>query len=930
MLKFTAHAPAKDAIGVSRTSPIYFEVMTDSSPLDVLSVNVSINGIDVIINGVYQTDFSGSIIENTRSYSVYISHADVWSKGSTITIDIDVSDISANDFSESYLFTVLTTDLENPYLIANPKGGIFASSQNVSLISNKPNTIIYYTLDGSVPDVSSLQFSVPLQIENDTVIKFFGIDEDDNKSFIFVESYKIVSITADHDVPVTSIDKPSGTYYSITKITLTTNESATIYWTINGNNPSVNLFDGKDTSPVTIELQEGRNQIRYFAVDLNGNVEEQKYAEFLIQPKENNLVPTNVFVSSPYIKHTLDICWDDMSPIEPNIIGYNVYRSQVSPRYLKNVDSHDIISADAVYTAQSKEFIKINQSLITSTFYRDQWLNKIVIEENVSDQFKIKTEIDASTDFDGPTVNANYWEAYDPHRLFHQFDGLHFVDVYGNSRESEFLSKFRISGDFDLQTEFSLIDWPITDSLTRSEAGIKLHFNKFTYISLSRIRIEATDYYVSKLVVDSSVISESQIALADLQGKFKITRFGSDVTTFYHDGSNWILINSYLAFSKDDLQIRYFVLSSNSSLGVVFSEFELLSGKALLPLITDSLHQYCIKTAHRPIATTENRDYNLYSDDVNNIQVLIDQQMAVIKQVDGIKGEITLDTERKYDHVLGKWINPPVPTPESIATVTYPYVINSFKLNLSRSPHYKVTCVLNDNTETILNICDPVTIEADKLDYMYQEAIRRNAWLLDQAGERVLLFKRKSVGIKCECYERNERTHKQPKIGPCKKCWGTGIVDGYDGPFEIKISPAQSEQKIAMTDRGMKLENTENTWTGITPIIDQRDFVLRRTFEIYAIGPVARPEVRGVATQQHFQIEHIDSTDIRYEFIQSLNLYNYSSKVGLLKPQSYYIENNYEKVKDGEITDDDILRTNKGIETDKPKGRTITFENSLF
>lgn len=927
MLSFTAHTPTKDAIGVSRTSPIYFEVTTDSSPLDVLSVNVSINSINAIVNGVFQTNFSGSIIENTRGYSIYVSHTDIWAKGSIITVDVSINDIATDNYTESYSFTILTTDLEIPYLITNPKGGVFASLQNVSLLSNKPNTVIYYTLDGSVPNISSLRYSTPLQIENNTIIKFFGVDEDDNESYIFVEAYTFEYTTADHDAPITSIDKPSGTYYNATKITLTANESATIYWTINGNNPTVNLFDGKDSSPVTIELQEGKNEVRFFAVDLNGNVEQQQYASFLIQLRENNIVPTNVFVSSPYMKHTLDICWDDMSPVDPSIIGYNVYRSQVSPRYLKNIDSHDIISADEVYTAQSKEFFKINPTLISSTFYRDQWLNRVIVEENVSDQFKIKTEIDATTNFDGPTVNVNYWEAFDPHRLFNQYDGLHFVDVYGNSRESDFRSKFRISGNFDLQTDFSLINWPITSSLTRSEAGIKLHFNDFSYISLSRVRIEATDYYVSKLIIDSSVVNENQIVLADLHGKLKITRFGSDVTTFYYDGSNWILMDSYLAFSKDDLQVRYFVLSSNLALNVEFSKFELLSGKALLPLITDSLGQYCIKTNHRPIATSENRNYNLYSDDVNNIQVLIDGKRAVIKSVDGIKGEIILDTERKFDQILGHWIEPPVPTAESIVTVTYPYLINAFKLNLSRSPYYKVTCVLSDGTETILRICDPVTVEADKLDYMYQEAIRRNAWLLDQAGERVSLFKRKSVGIKCECYERNERTHKQPKIGPCKKCWGTGIVGGYDGPFEIKISPAQSDQKITMTDRGMKLENTENTWTGISPAIDQRDFILRRKFQIYSIGPISVPEVRGIATQQHFPIEHIDTTDIRYEFVESLNLY--STKIGLLKPQAYHIEND-EKIRDGEIVDHDKLRTNKGIETDKPKGRTLTFENSLF
>lgn len=926
MLNFKAHSPAKDAVDVSSTSPIYFEIISNSSDLDISSVNVYINSNLAIYNGNFQTGFSGSILKTyTTGYSVYISHTDIWMKGSEIIIGISVNDIGTNNYSETYSFTVLTVDNNDLFIVANPKSGTFASAQNILLQSNKPNTIIYYTLDGSIPDISSAQYNSPITLDENTVIKFFGIDEDNNKSVIYVESYKFDFYNVNNILPETTSDKQSGIYYGLTNTILTTNKPATIYWTINGDNPTEENFQGKDSSPVTINLSFGKNDIRFFAVDFFGNIEPLKLVSFLIQSKENNIVPSNVFVTSPYIKNTIDICWDDMSVIEPNVIGYNIYRSQVSPRYLKNSGSHDVISADTVYTANEGNFVKLNQSLITSNFFRDQWLNKIIIQENVSKQFKFKTEI-SDINFDGQIVNNNYWEAYDPHRLFHQSNGLHFVDVYGNSRESEFRSKFRISDNFDIQTEFTILNWPITNPLFKSEIGIKLHFDKFTYLSISRTRIESTDYYESKLVVNSNVISEQLISLDDLNGKFRLTRFNSDVTTFYYDGVNWILINSYLGFSKDDLQVVYFAKSSDKTLSVEFTNFILLSGKALLPLISDSLGQYVIKTSHKPIATTDKRNYNFYSDDINNVLVLIDNQKAIVKSVDGIKGEIILDTERKFDYILGQWIEPPIPTTESIVTITYPFLLNSFKLNLSHSPYYKVTCILSDNSETILSICDPVTIEADKLDYMYQEAMRRNAWLLDQVGERVLLFKRKSVGEKCECYEKDERTHKQAKVGPCKICWGTGIVGGYDGPFEIKISPAQTEQKISMTERGMKLENTENTWTGITPNIDQRDFVLRKKFQVYAIGPVSMPEVRGVATQQHFQIEYVDSTDIRYEFLQSIN-FN-SNLIGLQQSRTHYSESNL--IKNGEVTNNDILRTDKGKETDKPKGRTITFENSLY
>lgn len=930
MLTFKSQLPGKDAIGVSRIAPIYFEIWENQTVLDVTSVNVSISSEDAIVNGIFQTNYSGSILATNYGHAIYISHSQNWVRGATITVNITVTDTVGNNYTNDYSFSVVTLDTEKPTLLANPKGGLFASNQNVNLLSNKPNTTIYYTLDGSFPTNTSSQYNGQINISENSVLKFLGVDEDNNQSDVYVEVYEFEFATSDHVAPVTVSNVPNGTYHSIMSINLMSNESTTIYWTINGNNPTVNSYHGKDSSPVTIPLKLGKNEIRFFAVDLNGNKENVKSASYIIQPKENNIVPKNVFVTSPYIRNVLDISWDNVYPQDLEVTGYNVYRSQKQTKFLKNVLSHDIISADQNYTTKEGDFVKINSQLIMTNFYRDSWLDRTVIEEDVSEQFRFKTEINASTNFDGASVNDKQWQAFDPHRLFNQFDGLHFVDVYGNSRESEVMSVFRVNGDFDIQTKFTLVQWPITQPLFSSEIAFKIHLNDFTFVSIARIRKESTDYYQTKLVVDSVIISEQLITTTDIQGKFRISRFGSDVTTFYYDGANWIIADSYLSFSKSDLQVKYYARSSDQVLKVDFSDFTQTSGKSLLPLINDSLGQYCFKTSHKPIATVKNRNYNLYSDDVNSIKVNVDGKVALVKEVDGIKGEIVLNTERQYDYILNRWIDPVIPTSQSIVTVTYPYIVSSFKLNLASSPSYKVTCVLSDGSETILDICEPTSLEADKVDYMYQEAMRRNSWLLDQVGERVLLFKRKTVGEKCKCYEKDERTHKQPKVGPCKICYGTGFVGGYDGPYEIKISPAQTEQKIAMTDRGMKLENTENTWTGMSPIIDQRDFVLRKTFEVYAIGPVARPEVRGTPTQQHFQIEFVDTTDIRYEFIQSLDLFGYSKRIGLEQPKVHFTENNNSGIKNGELTEDDRLRTNKGIEFDKPKGRTITFENTTF
>lgn len=647
---------------------------------------------------------------------------------------------------------------------------------------------------------------------------------------------------------------------------------------------------------------------------------------------ENNIVPTNVMVSCPYIKNTMDISWDDMMPMCSDIIGYNIYRSQVDDQHTQSLVSHDVLTSDNIYSVKDKTFTRINDTPTTTTFYRDMYLNRLV-QEDVSDQFRFKTQIDAATDFVGEIVNADYWQAIDIHRLFNQSDGLHFTDVYGGNKQSYFQSNFQIRGNFDIETKYDLYTWPITENIYYSEIAFIVALNEFSYIKISRIRKEATDTYVSVLVVDSTEYDKIEISTLDMSGKFRIIRSSSTISTYYYDGLSWILMNSYLNTFTNDLQIKFYAKSADKQIDVKFYYFHINEGLAFLPELTYVRGEYFIKVSHTPIVNDNLNTttyFSSYTDKTEDVVVYIDNKLATIKSVDGLAGIITLETERQWDDVLNVWVEPVIPTSSSTVIVSYKYTINSFVANLSRLPYYKVTALLADGSETRLSWCKSACAQSESLDYMYLEAIRRNAWLLDQAGERVLLFIRKSTGQKCECYTRDERTHKQPKIGPCKRCWGTMFVCGYEGPYEIKISPFKSEQKVMMTDRGMKLENIEETWTTISPTITQRDFIVRRRGQIYAIGPISTPDIKGVPTQQHFSVQHVDSTDIRYEFIQScrLNLFNYRNDVGLRKPFTNFTEDDV--IKDGELQKADVIRTDKGPGFNDEKGRSITFENELY
>jgi hypothetical protein len=81
-------------------------------------------------------------------------------------------------------------DLQQPSVSASPAGGIFSTTQSVTLVSTKPVTV-YYTIDGGIPSTSSALYDSPISINKDTVLKFFAKDSSGNSSPVVTEVYAI-------------------------------------------------------------------------------------------------------------------------------------------------------------------------------------------------------------------------------------------------------------------------------------------------------------------------------------------------------------------------------------------------------------------------------------------------------------------------------------------------------------------------------------------------------------------------------------------------------------------------------------------------------------------------------------------------------------------------------------------------------------------
>lgn len=173
-------------------------------------------------------------------------------------------------FQGTVALTDIVTLWENipPVTTASVLAGIYNVNKIVSLTANEVGAKIYYTLDGSTPTTSSSLYSSALTISESTDLKFFAVDAAGN-----VEVTQTISYTIDKIAPTTACNILSDATIATTdNITLTADETATIYYTTNGTTPTTSSTEYSGA----FQLAAGNYTIKFFAIDTAGNTETVK------------------------------------------------------------------------------------------------------------------------------------------------------------------------------------------------------------------------------------------------------------------------------------------------------------------------------------------------------------------------------------------------------------------------------------------------------------------------------------------------------------------------------------------------------------------------------------------------------------------------------------------------------------------------------
>lgn len=160
-------------------------------------------------------------------------------------LTLDMSDtIKAKAFKSGYLESRTATgtyDLLFDYTVGtpvlSPEGGIYNSTQEVSIYCSTPGAIIRYTLDGTDPNETSTPYLEPIVVSDLlTIIRAKGFRSLYNASAPVTGIYEIGS-SGIVETPRFSI--PSGTYNTPQAVILSCSTSgATIRYTLDGSDPT--------------------------------------------------------------------------------------------------------------------------------------------------------------------------------------------------------------------------------------------------------------------------------------------------------------------------------------------------------------------------------------------------------------------------------------------------------------------------------------------------------------------------------------------------------------------------------------------------------------------------------------------------------------------------------------------------------------------
>ena len=147
------------------------------------------------------------------------------------------------------LYTITPAKVATP--TATPPAGPYTGTQSVTLATTTAGATIYYTTDGTEPTIASTVFAAatPISIAATTTLKAFAVKDDMLNSDVLTAAYTITPAK----VATPTATPGAGTYTEAQNVTLaTTTAGATIYYTLDGTEPTIASTVFAAATPIAI------------------------------------------------------------------------------------------------------------------------------------------------------------------------------------------------------------------------------------------------------------------------------------------------------------------------------------------------------------------------------------------------------------------------------------------------------------------------------------------------------------------------------------------------------------------------------------------------------------------------------------------------------------------------------------------------------
>ncbi len=203
---------------------------------------------------------------------------------------------------------------------------------------------------------------------------------------------------------------------------------------------------------------------------------------------------------------------------------------------------------------------------------------------------------------------------------------------------------------------------------------------------------------------------------------------------------------------------------------------------------------------------------------------------------------------------------------------TNQFIDENLSLNPNTNYWYKISTVaiFSDGSFSESIFSQPQMYKVENTNKWFNKVNERNMWILKNTGILMDLYVRKTEGEHCpDCWDD---VRGQAINSKCEKCFGTGIIGGYEPMLQIYVRQKPAVQQLDLASQGYMINSNPGLWTISSIKLHNRDILINPEGRMFSITSANISHAAGYYFHQELQAKEVDPMDVKYH-IQRKTLY---------------------------------------------------------